>query len=157
MRIYASLTQAIIGAKPFWTHARIFSIDPREQTSMKCLSKFMHFRSRECIWKCCLPNGSHLYLPQYDKVACYMINNLNYEKHSHRMEWDGHIYRLPRIGKNTEIHTVRLFGVLIYQNMPPFIILRRYVFSYCAPLKPQMVTISHKHNTSCITLGKLFQ
>ena len=34
-------------------------LDPWEQNSVKSWSKFIHFHSRKCIWKCCLENGSH--------------------------------------------------------------------------------------------------
>ena len=36
-----------------------YELDPYEQTSVKSLSKFYHFRSRKCVWKCRLRNGGH--------------------------------------------------------------------------------------------------
>ena len=35
-------------------------LDPKEQTLLKSWSKFIHFYSRKCIWKCRLENGDHL-------------------------------------------------------------------------------------------------
>ena len=34
-----------------------WSLDPKEQTSVKLKSEFIHFHSRKCIWKCRLENG----------------------------------------------------------------------------------------------------
>ena len=33
----------------------IINWTPLEQTSVKLESKFYHFHSRKCVWKCCLP------------------------------------------------------------------------------------------------------
>ena len=34
-------------------------LGPQEQTSVKLYWKFKHFRSKNCIWKCCLENIGH--------------------------------------------------------------------------------------------------
>ena len=34
-------------------------LDHSKQSSVKFQSRFNHFHAEECIWKCCLENGSH--------------------------------------------------------------------------------------------------
>ena len=46
--------QAII-----WTNARILLIKSLKQTSLKYQSKFKHFHSWKCVWKCCRRIGIH--------------------------------------------------------------------------------------------------
>ena len=66
-RIYASVSLVIIGplimawhqfsAKP-WSEAILSDqLHPREQKEVQFQSKFKHFYSRKCIWKCYLQNG----------------------------------------------------------------------------------------------------
>ena len=44
-----------------WTNVGILLIWPLTlwKTSVKCLSKFIHFHSRKCVWKSRLQNGDH--------------------------------------------------------------------------------------------------
>ena len=50
----------LIGAKPLSEPMLEYCwLDPWEQTSVKSLSKFIHFHLRKCIWKCRLEKGGH--------------------------------------------------------------------------------------------------
>ena len=50
----------LIGAKPLSKPMLAYcQLDPKEQTSVKFQSKFNHFHSRKCVWKCRLRNGGH--------------------------------------------------------------------------------------------------
>ena len=50
----------LFGAKPLSEPTLGYChLDTWEQTSVKFNSKFKHFHSRKCIWKCCLENGGH--------------------------------------------------------------------------------------------------
>ena len=50
----------LAGAKPLSEPMLEYcQLGPYKQNSVKFLSKFRHFHSRKCIWKCRLRNGSH--------------------------------------------------------------------------------------------------
>ena len=50
----------LFGAKPIPEPMLTFcQLDPWEQTSVKCESKYKSFHSWDCIWKCRLRNGGH--------------------------------------------------------------------------------------------------
>ena len=53
----------LFGAKPLSEPMLGYcQVDPQEQTSVKFISKFIHFHSRKCIWKCRVENGGHFVL-----------------------------------------------------------------------------------------------
>ena len=43
-------------------------LDPKEQTSVTFQSKFNHFHSRKCIWKCHLRNWGHFVQWEWDEL-----------------------------------------------------------------------------------------
>ena len=63
--IWSSLVQIMAcrldGAKPLSEPMLTYSqLGHKEHNSVKYQSKFEHFHSRKCIWKCRLENGGHL-------------------------------------------------------------------------------------------------
>ena len=50
----------LFGAKPLPKPTLGYcQLEPYEQTSVTCLSKYKNFNSRKCFWKCCRRNGGH--------------------------------------------------------------------------------------------------
>ena len=88
-RVYASVNYAIIGSDNglspvgrqavVWTNAYYCQLDPWKQTSVTLYSKFKHFHSRKCIWKCrlgnkCLPFCLGLNVFRWFEVVCFAIS-----------------------------------------------------------------------------------
>ena len=70
------MTCRLAGAKPVSEPMLEYCwFDHWEQTSMKSLSKLIHFCSRKCICKCRLENGGHLSRPQCVKVRKVCTEN----------------------------------------------------------------------------------
>ena len=70
----------LFGAKPLSEPMLYYcQLDSLEQTSVKLYSKFKHFHSRKCIWKCCLEMSAILTCPQSFKTH----SGKNWPKTSH--------------------------------------------------------------------------
>ena len=57
-------------AEPMLYHCQL---DPQEQNSVKLYSKFKHFHSSKCIWKCHVENVGH-FVSLFYSISCHDIN-----------------------------------------------------------------------------------